>query len=469
MSHGKLARFSGVGADSRLHLPQKIFFALKGPVFDGHDFLPEAFQNKAAAFVLSDRQKAAGFLKGLKNPPLVLIVEDSLKALQDFARFWRNKLRLKIIAVTGSNGKTTVKHFTKAFIQDRSAYFSPKSWNNHWGVPLSILSVSQPESLLVQEIGTGGPGEIAPLTALCDPQAAAVANVGPAHLKGFGSMKALAWEKQQIYLHSPKAEWVFNRDNSWTEAMLQQLSSKKPAKNAAAEAAAEVQISTFSKEISKKPRIALWSGEKSAFSSQVEGVVDGLKGSACLSFAAGEEERSNLMCAMALAGTCGVAAEDLWKRLKRCRPPKGRKQWLQAERPKPFSVLFDAYNANPASMRLFFNILETKKPLGFVLGDMKELGPFAKPFHKALSEHPALQKAGFVLYIGEYGAVVEKALQDKNFKGNFFWEPGGEAGGKALQFLTKEIQPRSVIGFKASRAFRLEDLLFRLTGIKITY
>ena len=457
---------SGVETDSRKPMEGKVFFALKGPVFDGHDFLREAWRQGAAALVIHDEKRAAGFLRGAdfleggppnqaKPPaPFVIKTPDTLKALQDLAVFWRKKLRLKIAAVTGSCGKTTVKAFAKTLMSPLSAAASPKSYNNQWGVPLSILSAGEPGGALIQELGTSRPGEIAFLSSLCAPSVAAVTMAGPSHLEGLGSVEAVAREKKQIYLQSPGAVWVFNRDNPWTEKMFQEL------------APAARRALSFSRQ-KKGADIQLRLRRRQARLSEIGGHIQGLKGRARLPFSE-EINIDNLMCACGLALGAGVSPEEIWRQIPLCRLPPGRQQWLRLRRPWPLSVLFDGYNANPASMAAFLSAFGRTAPSArrhLVLGDMRELGKDSAQFHKELAARPELLASPFVWHIGDEGGALEAGLKERGFKGRFVWTKTYRRA--SLPRLAGHLKSGDFLGIKGSRSLKLERLLFDLAGKKI--
>lgn len=454
---GKVSLFSGIGTDTRKSLENKVFFALKGPYFDGNDFLSEAAYKKAALLIASDEKKIQSFLN--KNPIHssigLLQVENTLKALQDLSVFWREKLDLKVICITGSSGKTTTKHFVKDLFPPETISFSPGSFNNHWGVPLSLLSVNKPGITFIQEIGASGLNEIASLTKLCDPVAVAVTSIGPAHLEGFGNMKSLAQEKQQIYEQSPNACWVFNEDNSWTRKMLEELNSQKK------------KIFTFSGE-NKKADVFLSVIQEKRNEMYIEGHVGGISGTAKVLFA-GKVQLENLMCASALALASFVKPEDIWKRISKCHLPPGRQNWFEWEE-KQISILFDAYNANPLSMGFFLNQCQkfrsSKGRLILIVGDMKELGEKSEIYHKELSQNQALRTSDFIWYIGEHGEVVERTLKETSaFKGQFVKSESYE---KSLLLKLKDyLQPYDMVGIKASRSLKLEQALSDLIGKKV--
>lgn len=446
-------RFLSVSTDTRKPLKGTVFFALKGKQFDGHDFLTQAALKGAALLIASDKKKIESFMKRPRQQNCGLLqVQDTVKALQSTAVFWRQKLELKLLCLTGSSGKTTTKHFASHLIPKVSA--SPGSFNNHFGVPLSILSVKNKKGGLVQEIGASHKGEISTLTRLCDPLVAAVTSIGPAHLSGFKNIKSLVKEKQQIYENSPKAKWVFNEDNPWTRQMLSSLKKKKSAE----------EIFTFSAK-NKNSKIWLSIVQEKRKSMRVKGSIEGISGNTNLSFS-GPHQLENLMCAASLALAAGINPKTIWQRLPLCRMPEGRQNWFELKN-KKVNILFDAYNANPLSMNAFLKQCHKHKTgrLIFILGDMKELGAKSSSYHKSLGQSEHLKRGDVIWYIGEYGNLIGRTLKAGGFKGQFIQSDSYKKS--KLKKINTLLKPADTIGIKASRSLKLEQALFDLTGQSI--
>lgn len=441
--------FQGVTTDSRKAAQNKVFFALKGPRFDGHDFLKQALEQGVTGFVVEKSYPVPNFLK--TNHSIAIIqVQDTLEALQKLSICWRKKLNIKVLAITGSNGKTTTKYFTHTLLKSLPVYSHPKSYNNLWGVPLSILSVSQKNSFLIQEIGTSAPQELAPLVNLCEPFVSCVTGVGPSHLEGFGSLEKIAQEKQTIYTENPKGIWVFNRDNLHTEQMFQTLVSQQ-------------KTFTFSK-TKKNVDVCLSFASQGQQTSQVEGFIGQVSSKSSCAFS-GEHNLDNLMAACCLALSAGVSPQEIWKQIPHCQTPQGRQKWFSFEE-KQISILFDAYNSNPSSMDFFLKTCENQgfKTKAFVLGDMKELGQKSEQHHRDLASSPSLIKSSFIWFIGEYGDLLEQELTKQGFQGNFFKSRIYDK--KNLNLLKENLEKGSLLGIKASREFQLERLVFDLIGLQ---
>ena len=436
--------FSGVSLDSRKEIKDTVFFAVKGKNFDGHDFLLQALDKGAKAFVVSNSRKAQPLLKN--KDITVALVPDTVKALQSLAQAWRQALDIKVIAVTGSNGKSTTCSFTHTLLSDFSVFVSPKSYNNFIGVPLSLLTVNQKSAFLVQEIGTNAPGEIAFLTQLCQPTASLVTMLAPSHLEGLKNVKSVAQEKQEIYLNSPKAVWVFNRDNLYTKKMWEDLAKQDSISFSSQNQKAQVRLS-FLKESAQQSVMTGWIG---AVQSKAELLFSG------------QENLDNLMGACALALSVGAEPEQIWKKAPQCRPPKGRQEWFFMEDKQVF-VLFDAYNANPSSMDFFLKSCQKfPKQRVLILGDMKELGEKAEKYHQQLASHPSVIESRCVFFIGEYASLIEEELKKNNFKGQF--KSFKEYNQDVLADLKLELKAGDLLALKASRSIALERLAFDLTG-----
>ena len=477
----KECSFEGVGIDSRKDLRNRIFFAVKGKNFDGHDFLLSALDKGAKAFVVSDLEKSRFLLKN-QNINLIL-APDTVRALTELAGAWRKKQKFRLTAVTGSNGKTTTCCFTKSILSDLRPFASPKSYNNSIGVSLSLLSVKQKSAVVIQEIGTSRPGEIAFLTRLSQPDVSAVTMVGASHLEGLKSLSGVAEEKQDIYLNSPKACWIFNRDNIWVKKMWRDLGRSRLSslssfdKKAGAEAEEEIKnqpglslngragVLSFSSHL-KNVDVRLNFDQQDKKYSVIRGRIGDFESSAKAGFS-GRENLENLMCASAIGLAMGLEPDRIWGRLSDCRVPEGRQECFVLKE-QNISFYFDAYNANPSSMFFFLKSCE-KSCAGrnriLVLGDMRELGGDAEKYHKKLAGNETLLSSRMVFFIGDNSSLIEEELKRKGYKG--FFKGFTAYSPELASFLKKNWKKGDFIGIKASRSLALENLFFELSGNKV--
>ena len=430
--------FESVSTDTRLEdqIPDSAFFALKS-ARDGHNFLLPAFQKGAGVLVVEDIQK----LSSLKNKVTVIQVENTLKSLGRWAHYWRKKLKIKTAGITGSNGKTTTKHFLKLLLGEAPGVTaSQKSYNNYLGVSLSLLSASLKTKILIQEIGTSSPGEIKELCALADPFSAVCTMVGPAHLKNFGSIKQVSLEKEQIY--SSCSQGVFNLDQPWTRGMESRFQGSKI---------------TFSSQ-DEKADVCLKVQSSGEDSLTVAGKIKDQKGR-CLVKIAGRQHLNNIMAAVGLALSLGCEPSQIWKKLHLLELPAGRGKFTVLK--SGVRVFFDAYNANPQSMSAFLDHIRLfKTPLVLCLGDMMELGAEAEFFHRELGKNLNPLNLKHLCFIGKHRFDFEKGLKDGGFQGNYTLF--NTLSKKSVECLLPFLSPPVTLALKASRGLKLEKLVEEL-------
>ena len=321
--------FTGVSIDSReSNLNRKIFFAVQGARFDGHEFLQQALKAGVGALVVHKNLS----IKVSSIP--VIKVDDTLKALHRLAVYWRKRNKFSVIGITGSAGKTTTKNFCMKLLEDSfSVIGSPKSFNNIYGVPLTLLSAREDTDIVVQEVGMNQKGEIRFLCQLAQPDIVTVTQVGNSHIGMLGSREDIAREKEEIYLNSLEAVHVFNWDNPYTKKMYEDL-----------QKCGRLGKTIIFSSRNEKADVFLQIKEIKKFSFSVTGHFRGVKGFVSVPVV-GAVHLSNLMAAASLALASGLEEGQIWDRLSFCRLPAGRNQWLDLS--SGAQALFDAYNASP--------------------------------------------------------------------------------------------------------------------------
>lgn len=438
----KQTQFSGVGTDTRQDLSNQIFFALRGENFDAHEFLEQAVQKKAQALVV-DCQPSSEILEQVS----VVLVSDTLKALQDWGHWWRKHQKAKIIALTGSNGKTTTKEFTATLLsQQFKTWASHGSFNNHWGVPLTLLQIEDETEMAVVEMGMNHPGEIAQLVQIAEPEIVAVTMVGRAHIEAFGSEENIAKAKAEIYETASKtATRVFNLDNRHTRAMWEKAKGQFPLQ----------QICTFS--IQEKADVQLQIVDSEAEYLIVRGQIGGIAGEARVEIF-GEHNVTNLAAAAALALSAGVTPQNIWQGFTKCNSGWGRNQWLHMK--NGARILFDAYNANPDSMGALLKNVSRIPVRGrkfAVFGDMRELGGQSQQLHEQVGELAAGAGLDFVWFIGQFGDAFERGLESGGFKKTFVKSAVYEQ--KLALDVASMLNPTDIVIVKGSRGVRLEQVV----------
>jgi len=392
------AAVGGISIDTRTVRPGEAFFAIKGDSRDGHEFVPAALAAGAIAVVA--RSRRAEFAP---DAPF-LIVEDVLDALRDLAAAARARSAAKVIAVTGSVGKTGTKEALRlALSADGETHASVASYNNHWGVPLTLARFPQSAAYGVFEIGMNHAGEITPLTRLVRPHIAIVTTVEPVHLAYFGSVEAIADAKAEIFLGvEPGGAAVINRDNAHYARL-----------RAAAEAAGVSRIVSFGEHAeadARADRVHL-----DADCSTVRATILG----ADITYKLGAPGRHLVGNSLAVLAAVSLAGADLARSalaLARLAPPVGRGARITLRLPGGAALLIDeSYNANPASMRAAIALLG-QAPVGpqgrriAVLGDMLELGPQGGTLHAGLAEAIAAAEIDLVFCAGPLMRALFEAL-----------------------------------------------------------
>ena len=363
----------GVSIDSRTLEPGDLFFAIRGAQHDGHDHVARAFESGAAAAVVSRERTTRLAAFG----PL-FAVEDTLNAMERLGVAARARSKARIVAVTGSVGKTTAKEMLRAMLTAcGETHASAASYNNHWGVPLTLARMAANARFGVFEMGMNHAGEIAPLTRMARPHAALVTTIAPVHIEHLGSIEAIADAKAEIFLGlEPHGTAVLNRDAPQFERL---------AKAALSHGA---RVLSFGRGADcDAPLIGV---EAIDGGSRVRTRVLGHE----LAFelgAPGVHMAENALGALLAAEALGADLDLCAAALRRFSPQKGRGERFSVPTPDGQATIIDeSYNANPASMRAALALLAEAKPGPkgrriAVIGDMLELGPKAAAMHAELA------------------------------------------------------------------------------------
>jgi len=441
------AAVGGLSIDTRTLKPGEAFFAIKGDARDGHDFLPAALKAGAGVAVVA-KDRAASF--GDDAP--LLIVLDVLDGLRALARASRARSQAKIIAVTGSVGKTSTKEALRtALSRDGETHASVASYNNHWGVPLSLARCPQSARYAVFEVGMNHAGEIEPLTRLLRPHVAIITTIEPVHLEYLGSIEAIADAKAEIFLGlEPDGTAVLNRDNPQFDRLAR-----------AAKAAGVGRVLTFGEHAEADARLidcALQSD-----SSTVQARILGHD----VTYKLGAPGRHLVLNSLAVLAAAVVAGADLALAalaLAGLQPASGRGTRITLEWPGGKALLIDeSYNANPASMRAALALLGQADvgPRGrriAVLGDMLELGPQGAALHAALAENVVEGDIDLVYCCGPLMRALWEAL------------PSGRRGGYADVSAALEpqvlaaLQPGDTLMVKGSNGSRMAPIVKALVS-----
>ena len=366
--------FGGVSIDSRSVAKGDIFVAIKGDKMDGHDFVPGAIANGAGIAIVS---RVSG--EWAKDLPLLIVKDDPLHALERMGRAARARSHSKIIAVTGSVGKTSTKEMLRiALSASAETHASAASFNNHWGVPLTLSRFAETSGFGVFEIGMNHPGEITPLVGMVRPHIAIVTNVAASHLGNFNSLDEIADAKSEIFTGVVEGGYaIINRDSAHYEHLKR-----------AAQKAGIVNIHSFGKHAEADVRL-----EAIALRPDCCCITAVLFGER-VTYKLGVPGEHMALNSLAVLAACKLAGADLARAalaLADAKPAKGRGGQIKLNTGQGSVLLLDeSYNANPASVAAAFALLETLRPgkngrRVAVLGDMLELGEFGPDLHRHLA------------------------------------------------------------------------------------
>jgi UDP-N-acetylmuramoyl-tripeptide--D-alanyl-D-alanine ligase len=460
ITSSKQREFCGVGTDTRVDLSGKIFVALQGENYDAHDYLPQAVASGAAALLVHRIPENAQDLVGQVT---IVEVKDTLKSFQLLANFWRHKMRPRVIGITGTNGKTTTKEFAATLIgSKRKVQYSKGSFNNHWGVPMSLLAIDSTHEVAIVEMGMNHPGELTELDAIAEPDVVVCTMVGRGHLEGLGTIEGVAKAKAEIYEHAPKSSMrIFNLENEQTRKMFETMSPSIP----------KSQVMTFASAHFENKDQTQWPDLDVAFevvevleeSLKIRGEIQGVRGETSIGVF-GRQNLNNLMVASCCALASGLSPAEVWAALPLCKTAWGRNQWVKLQ--GGGRVLFDGYNANPESMTAAIENFASLKPAGrkfAVLGEMLELGSSAGELHREMGEKAA--QAGFdgVSFFGPHAQEFSEGLASGGFSKSLFVSNSYEQSlaPKTLPVLNDN----DIVLIKGSRGMKLEKVLADLKPI----
>lgn len=424
---GGVGDFTSVSTDTRALQPGALFVALRGERFDGGEFVGQAERAGAAGAVVSASSAPEGDL-------LVFQVPDTTVALGDLARYYRRRCGARVVGVTGSSGKTTVKEMlARAVGSERRVHATAGNLNNQVGLPLSMLAAEEDADVWVLELGTSLPGEIERLTAIAEPDDAVITTVGPAHLEGLGDVPGVLEEKLDLLRGS-------SPDGC---AVVGELPADLPAR--AREIRSDVVTAGLGAGCDYRP---------SGWQIEAERVRFTLAGTDYVVPAGGEHHLRDALIAAAAASGLGVSPAGIAEGLAAYRPVGLRGALLQLGR---LTVVADCYNANPESFAAATRYCSQSFPgrrLAVVAGTMLELGPAEGPAHAEVAA--GLLEAGFslVVALGAFQPAFRNLSAPEGV--TLLYPPSVRA---ASDLLGARLEGDEVLLVKASRGMRLETVI----------
>ncbi len=424
--------FNSFKTDTRKIKVGDFLLALKGKQYNAHDFLEDCLSKEIQGWIINE-----GELSKLKDlPDCVITVEDTLKALHKLASFHRNKFTLPLISVTGSNGKTTVKQMIYSILSQKGSTCANKgNFNNQYGLPFSLLELNSNHKFGVFELGASRKGDIEELGAITKPTTAIITNIAPTHLEFFGDIETIYKTKTEIINHISKDGFlIYNSD----DILLSQLENHTGKKlSFGTNEKADILIANTEGNL-----ILLFKETNESISIKLPVL--------------GAHNQMNAGAAAAAALSNGFSLETIKLGLEAFKPEPMRMQIFKSEE---LTIIFDAYNANPESMKTAINSLKSDYPPPYylVLGDMKELGATSSKYHAQLGQLIAKSKFDSIFLAGPEMKSAYEAILDYKSSVKITYSKDYLSWLNDVQKIFKTKKGTMLI--KASRAMNFEKII----------
>ncbi len=429
---------SGYSIDSRTLQPGECFIAIRGRNFDGHGFIPEAV-SRGASLVIAQTESVSPDVTGIG----LIFVDDTLKALQRLANYIRRKWGKTVVGITGSTGKTTTKEIASFLLESRFKVFkSQGNFNNDYGLPLSIVKLSERDDIAVLELGMSAPGEISRLSQIAEPNIGIVTNVKPVHLEFFASIDEIALAKRELIENlPPDGTAILNNDDTLTRKFGRYFRGK---------------VLTFGLDTRATYHVSEirsngLSGSEFRLDHKGKGHLFSLP-------LIGIHNIRNCLTGIAVAHQLGIGFEVIRQRMQDLKPSSGRGQVLEFA--EGFRVIDDSYNSNPAALETMIHFLkELPKDQRKILvsGEMLELGHKGPDFHRACGKLAAKSKLDFI--VGVRGHALELVNGARDLGYDFSRSPFFEDALAAGEWLTRQVRPGDLILVKGSRGVKTEQII----------
>ena len=419
--HSLFSKSSGISTDTRTIKKNNIFFCLKGEKFDGNLFIDQAFHLGASFVIYDDEQLNYKSKKAIR-------VKNALETLQSLAKYHRSKFNIPVIGLTGSNGKTTSKELINSVLSQKfNITFTSNNFNNHIGVPLTILKITRKTDIAIIEMGANHLGEIDLLCNIADPNIGYITNFGKAHLEGFGGIEGVIKGKSELYEYIRESKGVILINN---DDRIQREKSKG--------------INTFSFGKSKKSDYSIYN--TSSNKNLCEASLNDKKITSNLH---GEYNFENINASIAMGIYFGLSFEQIESGIKNYIPKNNRSEMIKTKK----NLLFvDSYNANPTSMKLsiqsFMKFKGVKKTL--ILGDMHEIGKTSLIEHERILNSVKNNKDLKIFLVGK----IFNKLKFNSERIHFFNETN-----ELIEYFKKKLITGHTIFLKGSRKINLEKVI----------
>ncbi len=437
----KEARFRGISIDSRKVESGQMFVCIQGEKFDGHDFLKDVLLKNPAGIIVSNKNAVPQAMDST-DTPFVIEVEDTLRALQDCAHFHRMNLPVRVIGITGSNGKSTTKEMISAVLETRfNTLKNQGNFNNHIGLPLTLFSLNQDHEIAVLEMGMSDLGEIKRLAEIARPELGIITNIGHAHLESLKTIQNVQKAKGELFdALDENHTALINVDDPLVFELSKTLRAQKI--TFSIENPADIKASDI-----QQKNNAGYDFKVSLFNEEIPLFVPAL----------GKFNIYNALGAIAAGRYFGITAENMVRGLAQC---QGLSQRLEVLDHPLFKIINDSYNANPQSMQEALKTLSQFQASGkkyFIVGDMLELGEISQSAHQELGRQIAEANIDFLVTLGPLAQHISRGALDAGM------DKKRVASLKTHEDVIQYVQKQGVSGdcllIKGSRGSRMEKII----------
>lgn len=419
--------------DSRKIVKGCLYIAIKGEKFDGHNFVNEAVSKGASAVLINEVNNKK--FDNLSIP--IITVPDTIKAFGELANRWRHKLNAKVIALTGSTGKTTTKEIIATLFKEKYKVIKTEANNNnHIGVPLTIFNANEKTEILVLELGTNHKGEIFYTSKIAEPDIALITNIGSSHLEFLINKKGVLKEKTDLFNVVEKNNKIICINND-DKLLKKEIKKYKNAISYGFDKNSDLKAKVVSIDKKNKTKINI-KYKKKSFSVELPLL--------------GSHNASNFLSAVAVCLVAGLKEKHIVNGAGKLKPYKGR---LEIKEKNNIKIIDDTYNANPESMKAALKVLSAfnnpNKKIA-ILGDMFELGEKSVELHNEIGNYIIKTKPDEVYTIG-------KLIKNVSLNGSNIIYKHFNSRNSLKNFIIKKDFARSVVLFKGSRGMKMEEFL----------
>lgn len=441
--------FSDVSIDSRTINPSQLFLAVKGGTHDGHDYINDVMEKGVSGFII-ERSRQGTVVERIKSSGgLCLAVDDTVRALGALARYRRQQAGLIIVAITGTNGKTSTKEMTARVLERRYQVLATEgNFNNEIGLPLTLLRLDGSHQVGVLELGMNAPGEIGRLTGICEPDIGVVLNIGEGHLAGLGTVEGVARAKGElIEMMGKNGAAVLNADDPRVLNLADKAVGRVVMFGQGSRG--DVRALRYRQTGAGCAFDLLFSGQDDPIPVRINGC--------------GRHLVSNALAAAAVGKLMDVPVQEIAEGLEKFVPVPGRMAVIRVT--AGFYVVDDAYNANPGSMRAAIAAVKELRGQGrgfLVLGDMYELGDQAASLHQALGRRAAESGAAMLFAVGDFAKTVAAGAVEAGMAKEKIVTGTKE---QVITALSAAVRSGDWILIKGSRAMAMETVVAAIVEI----